>query len=171
MRSRFRRVNSWKRGKGHGPLCWTTSMGIVDSIAIAYIVVSSLHELHRFRPIRSNASEMRCKHAVQETELGLRPDFRNRASYVKLRAFVSNTSDIGTSSASSVPGASSPGSSPRIASRNFVTGCLTNGVTKACSPSLPEWGFAFLTWYSFHVFNARETRGAKRREEFRVRKR
>lgn len=50
---------------------------------------------------------------------------------------------------------------PRIASRNFVTGCLISGVTKACSSSLPERGFCILDL----VFISRlQRQGDSRRE-------
>jgi hypothetical protein len=42
-------------------------------------------------------------------------------------------------------------------------------ILRSRSITSTERGFAFLNRYSLHVVNARETHGAKRREEFRVR--
>jgi hypothetical protein len=61
---------------------------------------------------------------------------------------------------------------PRIASRNFVTGCVINGVTRPGLIAAAEAeGIRSGLRSSFDVFNARETPGAERREELRVRKR
>jgi hypothetical protein len=56
---------------------------------------------------------------------------------------------------------------PRIASHNFVTGCLINRVTKRPIGAGRAW-----IWVSsgspFEVFDEGGTHGAKRREELRV---